>query len=68
VDKQATDPQQLMRDALNLMTRALDLLDRAAAPANVGAHLDLAIHQLANSVGASPDEAVTGTERSGARD
>jgi hypothetical protein len=32
--------------ALSLMEQALELLDRADAPAEIGAHLDLAINRL----------------------
>ena len=37
----------LMENALRRMREALDLLDEAQAPADVGAHLDLAIVRLA---------------------
>ena len=33
-------------EALELMQRALDLLDNSDIPADVGAHLDLAIERL----------------------
>ena len=52
----ATEPVQLgedlLREALALMKSALELLDRAAAPAHVGAHLDLAICELESSIAA----------------
>jgi hypothetical protein len=35
-----------LSQALNLMQEALQLLDKAKAPAHVGAHLDLAICRL----------------------
>ena len=38
--------QDLLTDALSLLQSALELLDEAAAPAQIGAHVDLAIHQL----------------------
>lgn len=45
--KSETNGQQAMlTDALNLLQSALDLLDEAAAPAQIGAHVDLALHQL----------------------
>ena len=45
--KSETNGQQAMlTDALNLSQSALDLLDEAAAPAQIGAHVDLALHQL----------------------
>ena len=33
-------------EALNHMVRALELLDAHSVPADIGAHLDLAIHRL----------------------
>lgn len=41
---------EFMRDALRLMEAALELLDGAAAPAHIGAHLDLAIVELRKSL------------------
>ena len=35
-----------MTEALSFMVSALDLLDSANAPGEIGAHLDLAIHCL----------------------
>ncbi|HET7604668.1 MAG TPA: hypothetical protein VFK28_01190 [Sphingomicrobium sp.] len=50
----ATDPVQLgddpLGEALAFMESALKLLDRAAAPAHIGAHLDLAICELQESI------------------
>ena len=45
-DREAGD--EALRQALALMESALGLLDGAAAPAEIGAHLDLAICQLRN--------------------
>jgi hypothetical protein len=39
--------------ALNLMKEALRLLDDAEAAADIGAHLDLAIHRLEESLGSA---------------
>jgi hypothetical protein len=52
VQGQIQDRFQLdrMRQALDLMTEALRLLDEARAPAQVGAHLDLAIVRLAEAI------------------
>jgi hypothetical protein len=52
---QSQDPDALdqMRKALALMREALDLLDGARAPAHLGAHLDLAIVRLAESIPAA---------------
>lgn len=38
-----------LADAMALMQRALQLLDQTQAPADIGAHLDLAISRLAEA-------------------
>ena len=38
--------QQLLTEALQYLQSALDLLDRSDASAHIGAHVDLAVHQL----------------------
>jgi hypothetical protein len=43
-----------LREALQLMESALDLLDLAGAPAQIGAHLDLAICELRSATAARP--------------
>jgi hypothetical protein len=45
--------QQMLRDALNHLNSALGLLDLASAPPHIGAHIDLAAHQLAEQVPAA---------------
>jgi len=52
VQGQIFDPRRLeqMTKALALMTEALALLDEARAPAHLGAHLDLAIARLAETL------------------
>lgn len=42
--------QLMLLEALDLLQAALALLDQAAAPAQIGAHVDLAIHQLGSTV------------------
>lgn len=44
----------LMENALRRMREALDLLDQAQAPGDIGAHLDLAVVRLAQIV--EPDD------------
>ena len=44
----------LLADAQALLTSALDLLDLAEAPAQIGAHVDLALNQLAAIIEAEP--------------
>jgi len=36
----------MLAEGLNHLRRAIELLDAAGAPAHIGAHLDLAAHQL----------------------
>lgn len=40
----------MLRQALEEMESALDTLDRAKAPAHIGAHLDLAISELEKAI------------------
>lgn len=42
--------------ALALMIDALDILDRSGGPGVAGAHLDLAIHRLRESIDRAKDE------------
>jgi hypothetical protein len=46
LDSSGRDAQSMMRRSLELMRSALQILDEAKAPANVGACLDLAICRL----------------------
>lgn len=46
MEQEQTGLQRMLIEALDHLHAALDLLDRAAAPAHIGAHVDLAIHQL----------------------
>jgi hypothetical protein len=47
--------EEMLLGALGQMQSALDMLDRAKAPAHIGAHLDLAISELEKAIGiASP--------------
>lgn len=45
-DESDIDRQQMMADALARLQSALELLDRACAPAQIGAQVDMAIEQL----------------------
>lgn len=58
--------QQMLRDALKLLQSALELLDRAGAPAQIGAHLDLALHQLGAAL-APKHDAITRIPHGSAR-
>lgn len=44
----------LMTAALDLLRRAIDLLDQAEAPGQIAAHVDLAVHQLADAIADNP--------------
>ena len=48
-----TGRDQMLRDALNYLQAALDLLDLASAPPHIGAHVDLATHELGAHVPAA---------------
>ncbi len=41
-----TSREQMLRDALDHLQAALNLLDLAPAPPHIGAHVDLATHEL----------------------
>ena len=41
-----TERQRTLVDAFNHLQSAIELLDRADAPGNIAANLDLALHQL----------------------
>lgn len=49
--QRTADRQQMLVDALNHIQAALELLDRATAPGNIGANLDLSLHQLKAELG-----------------
>lgn len=53
-DRRSTEQHNLMLEALSHLEGALVLLDRAAAPGQIGAHVDLAIHDLSAVVDAAP--------------
>ena len=50
---------ELLRAALGHLQAALDLVDQASAPGQIGAHIDLAVNQLADTI-ASPGIAEAG--------
>ena len=43
-----------LSEALERMEEALQILDNLAAPADIGAHLDLALHRLRQEIGLMP--------------
>lgn len=45
-----------VNEALNLMLQALELIDKNEGPTEVGAHLDLAIHRLQESIESRDDK------------
>lgn len=42
----AKSPREMLAEAAAHLQSALDILDRAGAPAQIGAHVDLAAHEL----------------------
>lgn len=46
-----SESASLLRDASDHLRLALKLLDQAAAPAQIGANVDLALHQLGSALG-----------------
>lgn len=47
---QHVEPAELMTQSLALLVKALSLLDQAGAPAEIGAHVDLARERLSRSL------------------
>ena len=41
-----TDPDYAIERSIELISEALALLDASDAPADIGAHLDLALHRM----------------------
>ena len=46
MDRLSDTRREMMSDALEQLRSALQLLDRAEAPSEIGARIDLAIHEL----------------------
>ena len=46
--------RQLLAEALHHLQTALHLLDRSHAAAHIGAHVDLAVHQLQEAIASRP--------------
>ena len=44
------EERQLLHEALQHLQSALDLLDRSSVAAHIGAHVDLAVHQLHETI------------------
>jgi len=55
-DVPAGTQQQMLLQALNQLTSAIDLLDQAKAPAHIAAHVDLAVSQLRDALGSKTHE------------
>lgn len=55
-----SQPDEAFEKALSYMEVALELLDEADAPADIGAHLDLALSRLREVVG-DPRRRVSGS-------
>lgn len=59
-------PGGRLEKALSYMEAALEVLDEAGAPADIGAHLDLAISRLREVVGSTEREISRGSKDGGA--
>jgi len=57
-DPHAAGQHNMLLEALTNLQHALDLLDQASAPAQIGAHVDLAIHELSAAVAAIPRDPI----------
>ena len=55
------DTQDILRDALDHLGIALGLLDLAGAPAQIGAHVDLAAHQLGEALDGFDEKRLIGS-------
>jgi hypothetical protein len=55
--------EQILWDALNHLQSGLDLLDRASAPAHIGARVDLAMHELKSVLAADDATSLQRSER-----
>ncbi len=53
--EKSLDEEELLSEALRLMTTALELLDRNGKVTVIGAHLDLARTRLAEHIQESPN-------------
>lgn len=54
-DQEQSTTMRGMGEALTRMTTALELLDDSGAPADIAAHLDLAVHRLQEALGTTED-------------
>ena len=63
VSSGADGRQHLLWAALNHLNSALDLLDRASAPAQIGARVDGAIHEVESLVAASGEAKVSSSRQ-----
>ena len=52
--EQASDREQAFSEALDHLRAAIAILDSVDAPAQIAAHLDLALCQLVEMIGATP--------------
>jgi hypothetical protein len=55
--------RQVLRDALHHLQAGLELLDRAGAPGQIGAHVDLAINQLEQALSTGCSAAAMPSDR-----
>jgi hypothetical protein len=63
-DSNSAAQRLMLAEALRNLRNAIDLLDRASAPGHIGAHVDLAMHELNCAIAALPGaEPVASMER-----
>jgi hypothetical protein len=60
----AMEEKSLLVQALGHLQAAIDLLDRAGAPGQIAAHVDLARHQLSDAIEREPKETFSNREES----
>ncbi len=57
--------QQMLRDAADYLQSAIDLLDGAAAPGHIAAHVDLGLQQLKDVISKVPAASSSGPDTNG---
>jgi hypothetical protein len=65
-DEQVSETHDALTRALSQLRSALDLLDSSKAPAHIGAHVDLAIHQLQDAIESATFETFSDGQESSA--
>lgn len=61
-EDQSLGRQQMLRDAADYLQSAIDLLDGAAAPGHIAAHVDLGLQQLKDVISRVPAAGSSGPD------